>query len=371
MAEEKPTPINPLTIYFYHTRLTRESYEEWKEFKFPGHILYGLPLLEKQGIHAIMHRYKYFPSRLKLMLYTTKEILFCKQPYDVLYGTSFRGMELLIFLRALGLFRKPIVIWHHTAVTAASSSWRERISRLFYKGIDGMFLFSRKLIEDSLKTQKAPASKMKLIHWGPDLAFYDHLLQTMPPRKCEGFISTGKENRDVNTLLQAFSETGEDLELYIAETCGDINYKQIIDRLSLPDSVHIRYTDGVIPYVLAQKVAQKSCIVICCLDFPYTVGLTTLVEAFALGIPIICSRNPNFEIDIDKEEIGITVAYNDIEGWKNAIRFLTDHPEEAQRMGANARKLAEERFNLEIFSAEIAESLHNISNNSSKKRTFA
>ena len=43
-AEKKQAPLNTLlTIYFYHTRLTRESYEEWKEYKFPGHILYGLP----------------------------------------------------------------------------------------------------------------------------------------------------------------------------------------------------------------------------------------------------------------------------------------------------------------------------------------
>ena len=27
MAEEKQTSLKPLTIYFYHTRLTRESYE--------------------------------------------------------------------------------------------------------------------------------------------------------------------------------------------------------------------------------------------------------------------------------------------------------------------------------------------------------
>ena len=107
------------------------------------------------------------------------------------------------------------------------------------------------------------------------------------------------------------------------------------------------------------------------IDFPYTVGLTTLVEAFALGIPVICSRNPNFEMDIDKEEIGITVAYDDVEGWINAIHRIADHPEEAQKMGANARKLAEKRFNLEIFSREIAESLLEISKMSPKKRTFA
>lgn len=56
MAEKKQAPLNTLlTIYFYHTRLTRESYEEWKEYKFPGHILYGLPLLENYGIHSVMH----------------------------------------------------------------------------------------------------------------------------------------------------------------------------------------------------------------------------------------------------------------------------------------------------------------------------
>lgn len=206
---------------------------------------------------------------------------------------------------------------------------------------------------------------------GPDLPFYDHLLAEVPDRKPEGFISTGKENRDVDTLLQSFSATNEELDLYIAVSCGNINYKKILDRYSVPDSIRIHYTDGVIPYELGKLVARKSCIVICCLDFPYTVGLTTLVEAFALGIPVICSRNPNFEIDIDKEEIGITVEYNDVQGWIDAIRYIADHPEEARRMGENARKLAEERFNLEIFSREIAESLLEISNISSKNRTFA
>ena len=74
---------------------------------------------------------------------------------------------------------------------------------------------------------------------------------------------------------------------------------------------------------------------------------------------------------VDKEEIGITVAYDDVEGWINAIHRIADHPEEAQKMGANARKLAEKRFNLEIFSREIAESLLEISKMSPKKRTFA
>lgn len=358
--------MNPkLNIYFYHTRLTRESYEEWKNFRFPGHILYGLPLLESHGIHSVMHRYKAFSSRWKLMLYATKEILFCKEKYEILYETSFRGLELIIFLRALGLYRKPIVIWHHTALRKSPNRLKEAISRFFYRGIDHMFLFSWKLIQDSIATHKVSTHKLELIHWGPDLAFYDHLLKELPAQPREGFISTGKENRDLKTMLEAFSQTEEDLEVFIAETCGNLNYKQIADSLTLTDNIHIHYTEGVIPYELAKKVARKKAIVICCLDFPYTVGLTTLVEAYALGIPVICSKNPNFEIDIEKEGIGISVEYGDVEGWVKAIRYLHTHPQEAEQMGRNARKLGEERFNLTIFSKEIAERLLHISTKNS------
>ena len=251
MAEKKQAPLNTLlTIYFYHTRLTRESYEEWKEYKFPGHILYGLPLLENYGIHSVMHKCKYFSSRLKLMFYATKEILSARKNTTCSYATSFRGIEPVIFLRALGLYRKPIVIWHHTAVVTNPKPWREQISRLFYKGIDQMFLFSRKLI----RTRRNPESTVPQTETHPlgtgIFLSYDHLLAEMPDRKPEGFISTGKENRDVDTLLQSFSATNEELDLYIAVSCGNINYKKILDRYSVPDSIHIHYTDGVIPYEL-------------------------------------------------------------------------------------------------------------------------
>ena len=91
----------------------------------------------------------------------------------------------------------------------------------------------------------------------------------------------------------------------------------------------------------------------------------TLVEAYALGIPVVCSKNPNFEIDIDKEGIGIAVEYGDVEGWVKAIRYLSTHPEKAREMGENARKLGEKRFNLEIFSKEIAQRLLHISTKNS------
>lgn len=348
-----------MRIYFYHTRESKQSLEEWKQLRFPGHLLYGLPLLEKYGIDAILHRHRYIENRWKLMLYVTYEIFSCRKKYDVLYGTSFRGLEIIIFLHALGLYKRPIVVWHHTALRRSRNKIREFLSCVFYKGIDHMFFFSQKHIDESIQLNKVPSEKLELVHWGPDLAFYDNIMSAASKENHMGFISTGKENRDVDTLIKAFIETKASLEIYISKTCGAINYKEKLDKYSPCDRIKIHYTNGVIPYILAQIVATKQFVVIPCLEYSYTVGLTTLVEALALGIPVICSKNPYYEMEIDKEQIGITVAYGDVQGWKNAIDFLMENPVIAKKMGENARRLAEKSFNFEVFSKEVAISLLN------------
>ncbi len=347
-----------MKIYYYHTRPIQEALDEWENHLHPGHILYGLTHFGKHGITPILHRYRRFPSRLRLSLYTLFEVLRCKEPYDLLYGTSFYGLELVIFLRALGLYRKPIAIWHHQAVVRNPGKLRNLISRFYYRGIDRMFFFSRTLIDDSLQSGKVGADRLHLIHWGADLDFYDHLKQHLPSagngQQEKAFISTGKENRDFATLLKAFAETGLPIDIF---TTPDRDYERLLKQYAPYANIRAHLTGGIIPHQLAVEVCRSKAVVICCLDYPYTVGLTTLVEAFALGLPVVCSRNPKFEMDIEKEGAGICVDYNDAEGWKQAVNYLHTHPEEARHMGANGRKLAEREFNLEHYSRELAEIL--------------
>ena len=344
-----------MKVYFYHTRLTTESYLEWQKGLFPGHLLYGQPEMEKYGIEFVMHPYRHFPSRLRLMLYVLCAVLKRRNRFEAIYATSFRGLELVIFLNALGLLRCPIYTWHHTAVTTAKSVWRELPSRLFYRGIQGMFFFCQKHIDESLKSVKAPAHKLHLVHWGPDVPFYDGIMKSASSPQVPVFISTGKENRDIQTLMQAFANLPHRLDIYIAEECGGINYRRVIEAEKLSANINVHYTEGVIPHRLAQIVAECSCVVIPCLDFPYTVGLTTLVEALALGLPLITSRNTYFPMDIDREGIGITVPYGDVQGWVDAVEYIAGHPDEARQMGRRARLLAEKVYNMEVFGRELAE----------------
>jgi len=348
-----------MRLYYYHTRPIQEAYNEWLDHKHPGHILYGLTHFDKYGIECVFHNYKKEKSRIGFMCRNFIKIIFCKEKFDMIYATSFRGLEIIIFLRALGLYKKPLAIWHHTAITTSPNKLKNSISRFFYKGFDQIFFFSTKLIELSLDTGKVSKDKVHLIHWGADLNFYDRLLNEVSENK-NIFISTGKENRDFPTLVEGFRDNKTStLDLFVPKTNGNINYEKIFQNLSIPENIHLKVVGGIIPYEMAKEVANASYVAICCSNPPYsyTVGLTTLVEALALGKPVLCSDNPFWEMDIAGEGAGITIPYQDIDGWKKAIQFITENKKTADEMGKKGRALAERTYNLENYTKEIVDVL--------------
>jgi glycosyltransferase involved in cell wall biosynthesis len=332
-------------------------HKKWKEGRFPGHFLYGATHLPDEGIEVVLHKYKSISSRFRLMCYVAWSVLTCREHFDAIYATHWDGLELIIFLRALHLYRRPIIIWHHQPIMEADSKFREMMARLFYKGIDHMFFFSERLIQESLKSPKANEERMQVCPWGADLVSYDRLMKEYPVEEHVGFVSTGKEKRDMPTLIRAFSATGQELNIYIAyNACGD-NYVEILNDLRPSTNVHINFIKGFIPNELAQKVWAAKFVVICCQETNYTVGLTTLVEALAFGLPVISTRNETYPFDIEAEGVGITVPYYDSVAWEKAIRFLVNNPEKAEEMGRKARELAERSFNLEICAHEVAEAI--------------
>ena len=211
-------------------------------------------------------------------------------------------------------------------------------------------------------------------HWGADLDFYDRIKNKEKEADNENgdkastresatashpfvFIATGKEQRDQRTLIEAFNRTGLPLKLYIG-----INPDSSVPNPNLDAvrsykpaaNIDVREICGLLPYEIALDVAKAQCVAICCKHTRYTAGLTTVVEALGLGLPMVCSRNPQIPIDIDSEGCGISVEYGDVEGWQRAISYLASHPDEARRMGEKGRQIAEERFNDRQCAREVA-----------------
>lgn len=363
-----------MKVYYYHTTDIQTILNGWRKGTYPGHFLYGATHLEAKGIGVVWHKFHFFPHRWQQSLYVAWQVLTCREHFDAIYATTFRGLEIIVFLRALGLYRKPICVWHHQPVVTAKSGMRECVARLFYRGLDELFFFSQKIIDDSLQSKKARRAHMHIARWGADLDYYDRLLRSsaqastapfqsllpeIQPHR-HGFISTGKEMRDMPTLVSAFRTTEAPLDIYICHAYGGTDYEKLFNELGTDKNTHVHFIEGLAHQAMSLKVNAAACVVICCKETNYTVGLTTVVEALALGIPLICSRNPQMPVDIDREKCGITVDYYDTEGWINAIRYMVEHPEEAAQMGQRGRAFAEKELNLANCAEDVAQVLSHV-----------
>lgn len=356
-----------MKVYFYHTQNIQYCLRRMAEGEFPSHFLYGACHLADNGIDVVYHHSpKHELSRLKTALYTAWRVLTCRERYDALYATHYKGLELVVLLRALGLFRKPIIVWHHQPIVKSKSRLRELLGRFFYKGFDRLIFFSQKLVDDSLKAPKADPRKLVVGHWGADLAFYDKIKAELKAEQISpshqnntspSFIATGKEQRDQPTLIEAFRNTSHHLILYIGINADPSIPNPNLDAVRrCHPSANVKVVEicGLLPYEIACEVAKASCVVICCKETRYTAGLTTVVEALALGLPIICSRNPQIPVDFSRDGCGISVPYGDVEGWQRAVDYIATHPEEARRMGEKGRQIAEQTFNDKRCAEEIA-----------------
>ncbi len=343
-----------MTVYFYHTQDIQYILGRMKEGKFPSHYLYGAAHLPDEGISVVWHKSSRGLPRWRETLRTAWHVLRASRRIDAVYATHYKGLELIVLLRALGLFGKPVIVWHHQPVITPKSRLREWGGRLFYRGLDRMIFFSQKLIDDSLHSHKARRERMVVGHWGADLDFYDRI------RVCQnrsGFISTGKEQRDQATLVNAFNAAGCRITVYVGinkdPSVPNPNL-EAFGKLHPADNVEVKKIMGLLPYELAVEVDKAACVCVCCKPTRYTAGLTTVVEALALGLPLICSRNPQIPVDFDSEGCGVSVAYHDVEGWAQAAAYIDSHPDVATEMGRRGRQLAERKFNDRQCAREVA-----------------
>ncbi|KQS31510.1 hypothetical protein ASG33_09800 [Dyadobacter sp. Leaf189] len=287
-------------------------------------------------------------------------ILTDKSANNVLYASTANGLELLILLRSIGFYKNPILIWQHRAVMQSRNKLVRLLLKQYYSGVDIMFMFSQMHIDESIRAGVIKPHKLLLKHWGPDLDYFDHVKSANAVADSKSnelyFCSNGRENRDFPTLIEAFRASGQVLKIYTSKVHGNMNNQDILSRYGDADNIRIQIMNGDSSNskYLAKEVLNSYGMAICCQERDYTVGLTSLFEAMALGKAIITSDNPYFPIDVEKEQIGIKVGYGDVQGWQNAIDYLVNNQEVAIQMGTNGRKLVEQKYNLNLLSADIA-----------------
>ena len=89
-------------------------------------------------------------------------------------------------------------------------------------------------------------------------------------------------------------------------------------------------------------------------------GLTSVTDAIALGMPLIITKNKYINIDPELNDFGIWVNAYDQDGWQVAAKKILSDNDLFNRMSINARSIAENTFNINLFSASLNRIIKNL-----------
>ncbi|MBW4469056.1 MAG: glycosyltransferase [Stenomitos rutilans HA7619-LM2] len=342
-----------------------QAWESWQNGEYPGHHLWGATHLAKHGIEVEIVPYQ----TLKLLnkigcklglgdhLDQQLRVLFHRADFDVVYSACQTTTFLLSVLRSLRLFHKPIVaLIHHPLNHTLKET-------LFLKGHDRLLCLSPTIMEPFAQTPRIH-KKMDLIEWGADLPFYDQMQPealeqetVLSANQAPFIVSAGKTERDHDTLVNALLHLDCSLQIYCSAHTAP-TFKNLPDRITIhaSHSAHnaVSYQEILAAYHRAFAIA-----------IPLTstnnlAGLTSLLDAMAVGKPVIMTRNSHIELDIEKEGIGFWVEPGDVQGWQRAIAYLLANPEEASAIGDRSRHLCATKYNLDTFTNTLARTLKSV-----------
>ncbi|MDZ7962181.1 MAG: glycosyltransferase family 4 protein [Aulosira sp. DedQUE10] len=350
------------------------SWERWQnkqERESPEHHLWGITHLYKYGIDVDILPYEKFRlikqigEKLKLGdLDQQLRVIFIADKYDIIYSTCQTSTLVLALLRILGIFKTPLVVKLERPFK--KNTLNKILVQLFAKGHDKILCLSSKTENRLINDFGVNKNKLALLDWGTDLPSYDDyefLDNDINAQRV--FVSAGNESRDYNTLVQAFSEVDCSLKLYCSSKSAPtvtplspnitIEYSKR-ENLALAWKA-ISWKELLSEYAKAYAITIPLYIPPHRIDTTPLYGLTSLLDAMAMGKPVIMTKHRQANIDVEKEKIGLWVEPGDVKGWQQAISYLLEHPEEAQEMGKRGRLLAEQKYNLENFGSQLAKVL--------------
>jgi glycosyltransferase involved in cell wall biosynthesis len=185
--------------------------------------------------------------------------------------------------------------------------------------------------------------------WPVDTRFWRPMER--PPGELIG--SAGQEMRDYGTLIEALR--GLDVPCHIAAGTGgfgtsDAGWWRDVAGRPLPP----RVTIGAKSYVeLRDLYARARFVVVPLVPSDSDNGITTILEAFAMGKAVICTDTAGQSGVLEAGVNCLRVPPHDPGALRDAIRTLWDDPQRCRRMGAEGRRLVVERHGLDQWTAAL------------------
>lgn len=274
-----------------------------------------------------------------------------RHQYDAIF-TNGENVGIPLALLLAGMRRSPT----HVSIGHRLSAGKKRPFFTWLRAdrrFDTIFVYAqsqRDFAEDHLGI---PFHKLDLIPFQVD----DHFFRPLPgvPVLDNQICAAGLEWRDYPTLIEAVTPMS-DLSVKLAAASPWSKSANDTEHRALP--VHVdarRYDyDG-----LRTLYAQSAFVVVPLKETDFQAGITTILEAMAMGKAVIATRTLG-QTDVLIEGVtGLTVPPGDPAAWQRAITRLREDPALCARLGRNARRWIEEHATLDRWTRRLAHALQN------------
>lgn len=358
--------IKKLKILFLASYSITDVHDIFKKGLLPDHLLFGIPELERECNMEILipsFRQNSILNRvgswfdLALIEQEIKAI-FMLPKCDIVYAPfASTNTKLIIFCKLIGLIRKPVVVLVHDCLFGKPSKYklvRTLVKKLILK-YDTIIFLSKKMRTELVKTysvDEAHADEHFIVScWGANLDYFRKYSTPNVSKEGAFIMSSGHSGRDFDIVIRASRKINFPFRIY----CRPGSYPK---SALIPKNVEI--FSGTFPFEkICKDYANASIILIPLSPNPQgTVGFSSLLEAMAMGKPVIMTSNENIDVDLQTENMGIVVAENDVDAWVDAMSSLLNNHVLLKEMGANSLRLGTEKFNVNIFAKHLAKVLY-------------
>jgi glycosyltransferase involved in cell wall biosynthesis len=263
--------------------------------------------------------------------------------YDVIFSNAENVSIPLAMLLAL-LPRRPA---HALIGHRISAEKKKLLLRTLHRHMDAIFLYAAVQKEYAESVLGIAAGKLHLMAFHADTRFF-HPMPEVPVRR--RIASAGLELRDYPTLIEAVRDL--DVEVVLAAASPWSKRRNETENRELPPNVTARGY----PYrQLRDLYASSQFVVVPLYDTDFQAGVTTILEAMAMGKAVIASRTRGQRDVIEDGVNGLYVPPGDPDALRRTIGELLAAPDRAAMLGRNARRTIETKMSLDLWADKIAD----------------